>query len=778
MEKEFTEFIKKGSEYIKKGEYTKSIACFQSAVAINPDSAEAHYQLAESFYHNKQMKEALKHYEKSLKLNSNDFDVYFQLGRTYYKLKEYPKSLENFQKAHEIDPSNGKPIRALGILCFKTEAIERGKQFFIQYFENSPSDIETKELFINLLIDAKQIEDAIYFLKEFIGFDKQYQLSNYDQERYQFLLKFSELMDDKHEFQLLVNIFEPLVLQYPDDITICSIYGNASVELVVHLCRENRFNEAKKVIQLNYSIEKRQAQLETKNNEDEIISFSAHIRLGYAEGFISHDNICEGISFLYWLYDQDPDFFWKKDTLHPLKDEFLGLLYDIINEVYPGIDYAPIQYEDPLEKFRNGEITPRIRIAIAEILLFEPYLKEIALIELKKVSEDISADWQHRLSVANLSITHNLDLDFALSELNRALVLNPNHSTIYYLRAIIYLKTGQYEEFYQSIKIGIEKNSNALQSYVEKILEYVLKVTSHFGLLKIIITRIEFEIDQISYKFSNYALIKSHFDLMLGILYENENNNLDAIRYYEAALKDNEDFSFVYPYLGNVLIKENRMISAAESFLKGRSKTNNRSVTFEKCTEGLAILAITQTNWRDAFDYYDELRKLHPNNKKYDQKALESYQNLKYLISNPTSIPEEEIKIAEKEVDKWEKNIRQLILERILDYEETLFANEHLAKSIEDERIKPYISQKPYLSPEDIKHLDFFNPRDYPKVILKNKNFQALFGSETTFKLNINCIADFRNTLKHNRPIDSSEFYHAKAALIWFEKIFEKNIEN
>lgn len=781
MEKKFLEFIQRGTNFIKREEYTKAIDCFQSAIAINPNSSEAHFQLAESFYYNEQFEEAVFHYEKSSKLNSNDIDAFFQLGRVYFQLKDYARSMKNFQKAHSIDPSNERAIRALGIVCFKNASIEEGKQFFKQYFEKFPGDYQTKEWFINFLVDDNQIEDAIFFLKDFIGFDNQYQLTDYDQERYKFLLKYSELVSQKKRYQHLVSVFESLVLKYPDDITICSIYGTASVYLVVQLCQENRFEDAKEVIQSNISIKIKHCQLRTKDNDDDFFTLIPHISFDYADGFIASENIVNGITFLYWIYDKDPDLFWKTEDDIKLCSEFLRLTFEILNRIYPDSDYLSAYYENHLTTFRKGMVTPKIHILLAEILLHEPSLKEIALIELKRASEDIFADWENRASIAKLLIKHDLDLNFALSELNRISQLNPEKSETYYLCSIAFLKLGNTEKFFYSIKLGIEKDPTKIESFIDEIFKCVLESTSDFKLLMDSIIKIKSQLEHISYKFDNYPFIKSHFDFMTGIIYEKENDNFNAILSYETALHNNDKLFSVFPYLGNVLLKENKPIKASEYFLKGRSTTNQCSDIYKKCTEGLAILAISQTNWVEAFNYYDELMKLYPNNEDYYQKSLDCYQNIKYLVSTPVAISEEEIRIIEKEYDEWEKLIRRYIIERIPNYLTIINENEDLRKKIFDNRTNRFLGKNPSFSIDELNALEFFDVMDYQKVLKKHPSFSTVFRSTSTFNFNIDCINELRNILKHRRGmdrrgLDSSVFYHGKAALIWFNKIFEKNI--
>ena len=84
--------------------YKKAIEAYKKYFAQNPDDAEAHYALGQTYANLSQYSEAIREYREATKLRQDDPDVYYDLGVAYTKLAQYDAAATAFSKSLEIDP--------------------------------------------------------------------------------------------------------------------------------------------------------------------------------------------------------------------------------------------------------------------------------------------------------------------------------------------------------------------------------------------------------------------------------------------------------------------------------------------------------------------------------------------------------------------------------------------------------------------------------------------------------------------------------------------------
>ncbi|MBN1385182.1 MAG: tetratricopeptide repeat protein [Elusimicrobia bacterium] len=90
---------------IKKGLHDKAIADFTTAIKINPDDAEAHYNRGISYSYKDACNEAIKDFTKAIELNPKYVEAYNNRGNVYFDKGLYDKALNDYNKAIEIDPN-------------------------------------------------------------------------------------------------------------------------------------------------------------------------------------------------------------------------------------------------------------------------------------------------------------------------------------------------------------------------------------------------------------------------------------------------------------------------------------------------------------------------------------------------------------------------------------------------------------------------------------------------------------------------------------------------
>ena len=85
-------------------EYKKAVAAYKKYFDENPDDAEAHYALGQTYAGLSQYSDAIREYREATKRKEDDPDIFYDLGVAYTKLAQYDAAAAAFSKSLEIDP--------------------------------------------------------------------------------------------------------------------------------------------------------------------------------------------------------------------------------------------------------------------------------------------------------------------------------------------------------------------------------------------------------------------------------------------------------------------------------------------------------------------------------------------------------------------------------------------------------------------------------------------------------------------------------------------------
>ena len=103
-----------GLSYFQQGQHDKGIKFIEQALAIKPDYAEAHYNLATALHGIGRLDQAIAHYEKTLAIDPNNPDAHNNLGAVLLARKHYDQAIAHFQKALAINPNYASAHSNLG----------------------------------------------------------------------------------------------------------------------------------------------------------------------------------------------------------------------------------------------------------------------------------------------------------------------------------------------------------------------------------------------------------------------------------------------------------------------------------------------------------------------------------------------------------------------------------------------------------------------------------------------------------------------------------------
>jgi tetratricopeptide (TPR) repeat protein len=114
------------------------------ALTLNPQDADAHYQLGLIHFKRRNFQSARKYFESALKIEPADPDCHYHLGRTYEFQGEWQLALEQYEETYQLNPEHGLGdiIREVGKAYLHTGSIEKGKEFLNFFLQRRNSDPE------------------------------------------------------------------------------------------------------------------------------------------------------------------------------------------------------------------------------------------------------------------------------------------------------------------------------------------------------------------------------------------------------------------------------------------------------------------------------------------------------------------------------------------------------------------------------------------------------------------------------------------------------------
>lgn len=103
----------RGNEYLKMNEFDKAIECYERAIKISPEFAEAYFNLGKAYKLKKNLPQAIKALEQAKKLDSDDAETITTLGETYKANGQYSQAISNFEQALAVDKTSDYAKRNL-----------------------------------------------------------------------------------------------------------------------------------------------------------------------------------------------------------------------------------------------------------------------------------------------------------------------------------------------------------------------------------------------------------------------------------------------------------------------------------------------------------------------------------------------------------------------------------------------------------------------------------------------------------------------------------------
>ena len=102
----------------------EAVAQFQKAVEINPNDAEAQYNLGNAFFQKGQLDEAVAQFQKALEIDPNSFATHYNLGGAFFQKGQLDEAITQFREVLRLKPDFSPARDALE----KVQAFVREKE--------------------------------------------------------------------------------------------------------------------------------------------------------------------------------------------------------------------------------------------------------------------------------------------------------------------------------------------------------------------------------------------------------------------------------------------------------------------------------------------------------------------------------------------------------------------------------------------------------------------------------------------------------------------------
>ncbi len=141
--------------FIRRGEIDYAITYYQKALDQDPESFEAHLNMA-IILEDSDRQKSIKHYETATKIDKNNKEAFYGLGRIHGMEGNLDEAIKCFTDCIRIDPFDGRPYSGLGVAFSMKKDYEESKRCFEKALELSPFDFNIRKVYARVLDEMEE----------------------------------------------------------------------------------------------------------------------------------------------------------------------------------------------------------------------------------------------------------------------------------------------------------------------------------------------------------------------------------------------------------------------------------------------------------------------------------------------------------------------------------------------------------------------------------------------------------------------------------------------
>jgi protein O-mannosyl-transferase len=154
-----------------KGDGVKAMEYFNKAIKLNPDNAEAHYNLGNNYLAQNLPGKAVGEYEKAIKVKPKYTKAYGNLAVAFAQLGRINEAVVNFRKVVELDPNSPDAKFNLANILIEKGAIDEAIAQLTAMIKLAPQDSAAHSVLAKLLMQKGDISQAAAEYSSALDFD-------------------------------------------------------------------------------------------------------------------------------------------------------------------------------------------------------------------------------------------------------------------------------------------------------------------------------------------------------------------------------------------------------------------------------------------------------------------------------------------------------------------------------------------------------------------------------------------------------------------------------
>ncbi len=160
-----------GNAFIEIGLYKEAIDAFKQAIRIKPDYAVAQNRLGVAFIGAGMDKEAIEAFKKAIKIAPDSPYTYIDLGTYYQELDMHKEAIDTYKQAIKINPDDAIAQHRLGEIYDNLGMHEEQIEAYKQAIRIDPDDARAHLRLGNVLLGADLYKEAIESFTQAIRID-------------------------------------------------------------------------------------------------------------------------------------------------------------------------------------------------------------------------------------------------------------------------------------------------------------------------------------------------------------------------------------------------------------------------------------------------------------------------------------------------------------------------------------------------------------------------------------------------------------------------------
>ena len=153
-------------EVIRRGYEVTAFDCSQTAVGwarqLDPDHADAHYNLGRLTTSQGRVEEAITHHSQAVRANPDHAEAHYNLGLLFGSVGRVEEAIGHYSRAIEIEPYYVEAHNNLGVALGKQGKFEKAIGHLSKALQIKPDNVEANTNLGMAYIMQKKLDKAIY----------------------------------------------------------------------------------------------------------------------------------------------------------------------------------------------------------------------------------------------------------------------------------------------------------------------------------------------------------------------------------------------------------------------------------------------------------------------------------------------------------------------------------------------------------------------------------------------------------------------------------------